>query len=260
MRAFAVFINASPQRWEAFLNLQSEEPRLAPIQDVRTRWNSTYLMLQRANRLSDSYQRYCAEHQRPEFRLVKSEWRQIEYLLHITKSFYKWTVGLSKIKATTIHDMFRVYNRLFTHFEQAQARLRRKKVPWKKAMLKALEAGSKKLSVYYKAQAHGSLYAIGTILARQHKLEFFKGPEWEGEVDDMDSPWHDIYERSLHNHLENYSKRQPEKQVLMKAKSSSHSTDAMMSLFEKDQPEPPPQPKTGWQEELKGYLDTGMFR
>ncbi|KAJ6142763.1 hypothetical protein N7471_002216 [Penicillium samsonianum] len=30
----------------------------------------------------------------------------------------------------------------------------------------------------------------------------------------------------------------------------------MMSLFEEDQPEPPPQPKTGWQEELKGYLNT----
>lgn len=218
-------------------------------------------MLQRANRLSGSYQRYCAEHQRPEFRLSKSEWRQIEYLLHITKPFYKWTVGLSKIKATTIHDVFRVYNRLFTHFEQAQARLRRKKVPWKKAMLKALEAGSKKLSVYYKAteQAHGSLYAIGTILAPQHKLEFFKGPEWAGEVDGMDSSWYDVYEASLHKHLEEYSKHQPEKQVLLRAKSSSHSTDAMMSLFEEDQPEPLPQPKTGWQEELKGYLNTGMF-
>lgn len=128
-------------------------------------------------------------------------------------------------------------------------------------MLKALEAGSKKLSVYYKAteQAHGSLYAIGTILAPQHKLEFFKGPEWAGDVDGMDSSWYDVYEASLHKHLEEYSKHQPEKQVLPRAKSSSHSTDAMMSLFEEDQPEPLPQPKTGWQEELKGYLNTGMF-
>jgi hypothetical protein len=105
--------------------------------------------------------------------------------------------------------VFQVYNRLFTHFEQAQARLRRKKVPWKKAMLQALEAGSEKLSVYYKAteQAHGSLYAIGTILAPQHKLEFFAGPEWAGEVDDTSLSWYDIYERSLHSHLEDYSKR-----------------------------------------------------
>ena len=80
---------------------------------------------------------------------------------------------------------------------------------WKKAILKALKAGSKKLLVYYKAteQVYGSLYAIGTILAPQHKLEFFKGPEWAGEVDNMDSSWHDIYEKSLHNYLEDYLKR-----------------------------------------------------
>ena len=217
-------------------------------------------MLQRANRLSTTFQKYCAEHQRPEFRLSKSEWRQMEYLLCITKPFYKWTVGLSKIKSTTIHDVFRVYNRLFTHFEQSQARLRRKKVPWKQAMLRALEAGRDKLSVYYKAteQSHGHLYAIGTILAPQHKLDFFKGPEWAGEVDDTASTWYDIYERSLHSHLDDYSKRQPERQVLGKAKSSTHSTDAMLSLFEEDQPEPPPQPKAGWQEELRGYLNLGM--
>ena len=219
-------------------------------------------MFQRANRLSVSYQRYCVEHQRPEFRLSKSEWRQIEYLLCITKPFYKWTVGLSKIKATTIHNVFQVYNRLFTHFEQAQARLRRKKVPWKKAMLQALEAGSKKLSVYYEAteQAHGSVYAIGTILALQYKLEFFKGPEWVGEIDDSTSSWHDIYESSLYSHLEDYSKRKPEKQVLEKTNLSLYSTDAMMSLFEEDQPERPPQPKASWQEELKGHLNLGTYR
>ena len=37
IRNLAIFINASPQRREAFLGLQTEEPHLLPIQDVRTR-------------------------------------------------------------------------------------------------------------------------------------------------------------------------------------------------------------------------------
>lgn len=222
-------------------------------------------MLQRAKRLQTIFQRYCTEHQRPEFHLSKGEWRQIDYLLCITKPFYKWTVGLSKIKTTTIHNVFMVYNRLFTHFEQSQARLRRKKVPWKKAMLAALEAGREKLSVYYQLteEAHGSLYAIGTILAPQYKLKFFEGPDWSGQVqlNDTVSSWHDIYKSSLYGHLEEYSKHQPEREVPTTAISSVHYTeDEMTSLLAEDQPPPSLPPKaTGWEEELKGYLNLGRF-
>lgn len=37
IRNLAVYINASPQRLETFFNLQAEEPKLVPIQDVRIR-------------------------------------------------------------------------------------------------------------------------------------------------------------------------------------------------------------------------------
>ncbi|CEJ62526.1 hypothetical protein PMG11_11023 [Penicillium brasilianum] len=51
VRAFAVFVNASSQRRDAFLKLQSGDTALVPIQDVKTRWNSTFLMLRRAKRI-----------------------------------------------------------------------------------------------------------------------------------------------------------------------------------------------------------------
>lgn len=46
-------------------------------------------------------------------------------------------------------------------------------------MLNALDAGMDKLKVYYNKtqEVHGNLYAIGTILAPQHKLEFFSTSE-----------------------------------------------------------------------------------
>lgn len=47
--------NATPQRREAFMALQTKEPRLIPIRDVQTRWNSTFMMLNRAKRLQPFY-------------------------------------------------------------------------------------------------------------------------------------------------------------------------------------------------------------
>lgn len=60
VRNLAIYINASPQRRESFYNLQTEEPKLVPIQDVRTRWNSTFLMLRRAKRLQSTFDEFCS--------------------------------------------------------------------------------------------------------------------------------------------------------------------------------------------------------
>ncbi|KAA8649409.1 uncharacterized protein ATNIH1004_005310 [Aspergillus tanneri] len=79
IRELAVFINASPQRREAFLTLQTTEPKLVPIQDVRTRWNSTFLMLNRARKLQSVFDRYCITYQHIQFKLDEEEWRQKEF-------------------------------------------------------------------------------------------------------------------------------------------------------------------------------------
>jgi hypothetical protein len=51
VRRLAVLVNSSPQRRESFLNLQTARPQVLPISDVRTCWNSTFLMLIPALRL-----------------------------------------------------------------------------------------------------------------------------------------------------------------------------------------------------------------
>lgn len=135
----AVFINASPKRRESILNLQSEEPRYVPIQDVHTRWNSTFLMLRRAKRLQPTFDKFCTGYGHPHLMLDQEEWRQIEYLLWITESF-KFTTTLSKTKDISIHMVFSIYNKLFDHIEISIQQLQRKKVPWKQLMLTALYA------------------------------------------------------------------------------------------------------------------------
>ena len=145
-----MYINVSPQRRDAFYALQDQEPKLVPIQDVRTRWNSTFLMLRRAKRLQSVFDTFCSQYEQPHFALSSGEWRQIEYLLFILEPFFRFTSLVSRTKDSSIHLVFTIYNRIFDHLERAIAALRRKKVPWKQLMQSALEAASEKLSKYYR--------------------------------------------------------------------------------------------------------------
>ncbi|KAG0161703.1 hypothetical protein PDIDSM_4971 [Penicillium digitatum] len=105
--------------------------QIVPIQDVKTRWNSTFLMLRRAKRLRAIFSLFCTEYDCEEMLLSEQEWRQIDYLLCITEPFFDYTTQLSKTRDVTAHYVFKIYNKLFDHLERSQAQLRRKRVPWK---------------------------------------------------------------------------------------------------------------------------------
>ena len=172
-------MNASPQRRDTFINLQVEgiKNRIMPIQDVKTRWNSTFLMLRRAKRLRSIFTPFCAEYDRTDLMLDGEEWRQVDYLLWITQPFYEFTTELSKTKDVTTHHVFKIYNLLFEHLELSISQLRRKRVIWKKQMLQALEAGLDKLRHYYSAtdNIRSDLYAISTMLAPSYKFKLRTG-------------------------------------------------------------------------------------
>ncbi|KAJ5110730.1 hypothetical protein N7532_001265 [Penicillium argentinense] len=156
--------------------LQTKEPALIPIQDVQTRWNSTFLMLNRAKTLQPFYDQYCADHQYLYFRLDQEEWRRVEYLLLLTKPFFDFTSMLSKSKDITAHNIYGIYNKPFSHLDDAEAKLKNKGVVWKKRMLQALQTAKKKLSKYYTATDHepyGDIYALATILCPSKKLRYF---------------------------------------------------------------------------------------
>lgn len=214
-------------------------------------------MLRRAKRLFSIFDQYCVQHGHPQFKLDRDEWRQIDYLLCITQPFYKWTTGLSKTKDVTIHNVFRVYNKLFDHLETSIRQLQRKKVPWKQTMLRALHAGKEKLSVYYSKteQVHGDLYATGTILAPQHKLQFFSSKEWG----DNDPKWPIKYKKYLQDYMEPYKQQLPEAQLPSKCLSSGRNDGDMELLFNDDAPQNNHQAKANFDDELTQYLERGMY-
>jgi ribosomal protein S15P/S13E len=125
-------------------------------------------------------------HGYPQFQLDKEEWHQVDYLLCITQPFFKFTTALSKSKDITIHLIFSIYNKLFSHLEASEEQLHQKSTPWKKIMLQALQASREKLSEYYKMtdyKCYGDIYAIIMILAPSKKLCFFKTKDCQGDID-----------------------------------------------------------------------------
>ncbi|KAJ5152474.1 hypothetical protein N7492_009754 [Penicillium capsulatum] len=180
IRSFAVFVNASPQRRDAFLCLQSGGARLFPLHDVQTRWNSTFLMLRRARRLRNIIDKYCRDHEYPQFKITDVEWRQIDYLVDLTKPFFQFTMALMKTKDVTIHSVFLVYRKLLEHIERSNQKLKKKTTPWKKDMYGALLVAKQKLKEYYEKtyRDHGFLYGTGTLLAPQYKLAVFDDREY----------------------------------------------------------------------------------
>ncbi|KAJ5742543.1 uncharacterized protein N7511_011275, partial [Penicillium nucicola] len=262
IRELTVFITASPQRREAFRALQITEPKLLPIQDVRTRWNSTFLMLERAKKLQRVFNQYCATHQYVQFQLGQEEWRQVEYLLLVTKPFFHYTKILSKTQDVTVHSVFSIYKELFNHLDDVAELLERKTVPWKKRMLQALQAAKQKLSKYHRAtgsESFGTVYAIATILCPSKKLRFFEGDDWkEKNEKGEDINWMEIYRDKLQKEFDQYqqriTRRKEPSQAQVSQEVDEEELDLMMDLHalhsEIDRPE----------DEITRYLAQGLTK
>lgn len=209
-------------------------------------------MLRRAKKLQSIFNEFCLQYNQDHFLLSQEEWRQIEYLLWITQPFFKFTTLLSKTKEVSIHLVFSIYNKLFSHLEKSINALKRKKVAWKQLMLASLEAAKTKLSHYYSMtdKIDNNLYAIGTILSPQQKLQFFEGKDWE----DPDNDWRAIYRKSLEDYFDIYKQRLSDSQSISKAQLSAITISEleMECVLEESQ-----DLTSGEYDELKQYLESG---
>jgi hypothetical protein len=204
-------------------------------------------MLRRAKRLQATFDQFCSQNGHDHLMLDQEEWRQIEYLLWITQPFFKFTTVLSQTKDVTFHAVFSIYNKLFDHLEASIRQLQRKKVPWKKLMLSALLAAKDKLSSYYGEtdNAYGDLFAIGTILAPQNKLQFFNDKDWGSDLREK-------YRQSFETYAEPYKERLSTTRSSPQASSSGAQTSKIDALFALDF-----NPSLVYGDELTQYLKSG---
>ena len=229
-----------------------KEPRLVPIQDVRTRWNSTFLMLRRAKRLESSFDCFCLEYAHTHLQITSDEWRQVDYLLCITQPFFQFTTALSKTKDVTIHTVFNIYNRLFDHLERSIRQLEGKKIGWKQQMLQASESAESKLREYYHmtdTRGLSDIFAISTILDPQYKLDFFKTPDWQDPKTDYSSQ----YQKSMEERVKGYQDRLHGSSSLNQNQNQNQlpQTNELYSLLGRSST------SQGSQSELSQYLETG---
>ena len=156
------------------------------IQDVLTRWNSTYQMLKRARKLKPFIDQLFNSGAASTLEYLElTEWRQVDYLIELLQPFAKYTAAISATNGRTVHQVMDVYNDLFDHLDEQEAKLARKRLPWKVQMYKGLGEAREKLTEYY-SQTQGQIghqYAIASILSPIQLLQTFEGPAW------ADSAW-----------------------------------------------------------------------
>ena len=162
---------------------------LRVIQDVKTRWNSTTLMLIRFRTLRPAIELYIARRQLQWLALSNSEWDQVSYLIGLTKPLALCTKIIGKSKGPTLHMAFVIYNMIFNGLEKAERRLRRKTTPWKRQLLEAVGAATEKLKKYYSETRHqfGDRYGMAILLHPSMKDSYWTAGDWSQE--DVDYYW-----------------------------------------------------------------------
>ena len=92
LHLLAIAINASTQRYEQFRNLQTDSPNgeiLSMIQDVKTRWGSTWCMLSRAHLMKDTIKLWLDQGSvnLKVMTLTRIELEQVKYIVDLLHPF-----------------------------------------------------------------------------------------------------------------------------------------------------------------------------
>ena len=184
-RLLAVVVNGSPKRRDDFLEMQKGNEPIAVtlILDVKTRWNSTLAMLERAYRLKSYTCWWLIEY--PQYQglfTTDDEWKAVEYVLQVLLPFRYWTLWMSKRKTITLHRVISIYNAMFDHMDSVLKALSKKKVQWKKDIHRAVRCARAKLRKYYSkvSPESGLILILASILDPFRKLRTFRS--WDKEM------------------------------------------------------------------------------
>ncbi|OXA47595.1 putative AC transposase [Folsomia candida] len=167
------FVRASPQRREQFRSqckiFGLEEKEL--LLDVRTRWNSTLLMMERAF----EYQKPLECTLRMESKLIgwiltQEQWKMVHNMTCFLQPFKAMTELMSKQDFPTISFCSLVYSKIFLHLEKYRVDAKRKLKaidpktgrPFPTWVRIAAKEVHEKLDKYYPS-SDGLAYVVGTV-------------------------------------------------------------------------------------------------
>jgi len=132
----AVLITLTPGRRNEFIDCQNAKVRIAvlPIIDVKTQWNSTLELLERAYRLREFSREWLKNAKYSEYRSLyttEDEWTIVKNVVEVLMPFRYWTLWMSKRHTVTLHHVITVYNDMFDHMDGILRALAKKITQWK---------------------------------------------------------------------------------------------------------------------------------
>jgi hypothetical protein len=194
LRKLVVKIRLSSQRRERFAHtcklLHTAEKEL--VVDVRTRWDSTFLMIERALELRKPLDTFAAcERDLRVHQLADEEWSLLEIVRDLLWVFRRETEHLCASTYPTFTTAIPVYNCIMDGIEDfVEAH------SGSKAIVEAAEAAKEKIKEYY-AKGDATVYPVATVLDPRFKLEYHRVHDWEPE-------WVDLAKDSMERVLSMY--------------------------------------------------------
>ena len=168
-------IRLSPRRHERFAH-RCEDLGVAPkelIVDVKTRWNSTFLMLERALELRVPLKGAMCEREFRAYQLADQDWALLETINGLLVEFKRATDAMCTSANPTLTSTIPMYNHVMErveNFRDAHAN--------SKTIVGATGAAMQKIKECY-LKSGGAIYSIATILDPRFKLEFYRRIEWK---------------------------------------------------------------------------------
>ncbi|KAL4500702.1 hypothetical protein ABPG72_019936 [Tetrahymena utriculariae] len=112
IRTFFVKLRKSSQKLQYFMSQQQiiQETQLKPILDIKTRWNSTYLMIERALKLEKTIKFVISTNDDyKDITINNQTWKILTILSELLNPFYQATLMMSEQKNPVSHSILHIY-------------------------------------------------------------------------------------------------------------------------------------------------------
>ena len=184
----AGLITLTPGRRNEFIDCQKATIRIAVllIMDVRTGWNSSLELLERAFRLREFTREWLQNPKYAEYWplfTTQDEWMILKYFMEVLRPFRYWTLWKLKRHTVSLHHVITVYNDMLDHMDGVMRALAKKKTPWKEYLFFAVKLARQNLAKHYsKLTPSTSMLLISVhILDPLRKLRSFR--KWDMGMD-----------------------------------------------------------------------------
>ena len=122
------------------------------IQDVRTRWNNTFLTLKRVFILKNILKKWLIHTiilKLQCLRLTTKEWDQVKIIIELLRSFQQITKSLNSSSKSSMHTTWIVYNIMYSHLKNYFKQIKIERFKYLQILRSAIFVAQNKLNKYY---------------------------------------------------------------------------------------------------------------